>query len=165
MQLIDNLKAAKAAGVQVKSFSMTETHRGVAWSCTVYLNGKKLGMVDNSGNGGATHIAFNVELQQQIMSLLKQHDYKLQLNLGDYVITEPTDLESWLSITLSQMGDEQARLRTYKKKAKLGVIFEQTTAPQIAMQTGEDSPRLREFIKTHCGDAFVAFLNDELAAL
>lgn len=165
MKLIENIKAAKASGVQVKSFSMTETHRGVAWSCNVFLDGKKLGMVDNSGNGGHTDIGFDTDLQKKVVTLLKDHGYKLTLTLGDMAIEEPSGIDTWLSFAVGQMGDELAELKSYKRKAKTGIFITKTTVPVFAFHKMEDTPRNREAIKAHHGDAFIAFLNEEFAAL
>jgi hypothetical protein len=60
MQTITNLQALNAAGVQVQTLNTIEISRGLAWSCTIVLNGKKLGMVSNEGCGGMTRFDFPV---------------------------------------------------------------------------------------------------------
>lgn len=165
MQTIDNLKAVKASGVQLKSFSQTETDRGVAWSCNIYLNGKKLGMVSNRGDGGMTHIEFGPDEQSEVVALLKKHGYKLLLTYGELTAPEPDNNTDWLEFAIPQIGDEMAEIKTYKRKLKTGIFFAKKTAPTFAFIKFEDTPQRREQIKSHYGDDFVCFLSDEIAAL
>ncbi len=165
MQTIDNLKAVKAAGVRVQSYSTTETDRGVAWSCNLYLNGKKLGMVSNRGDGGMTHIEFSADEQSEVVALLKQHGYKLMLTYGELTVPEPEGNTDWLEFAVSQIGDELAEIKSYKRKMKTGIYFEKKTAPMFAFYKGVDTPNLRDQLKRHYGDDFVCFLNEEIAAL
>lgn len=165
MQLIDNLKAVKASGVQIKAFSMTETHRGVAWSASVYLDGKKLGMVDNNGNGGMTHVGFGNAEQEKVRSLLKKHGYTLKLTYGDLTVEEPALTEEWISFVVGQIGDEQHEVKAYKKKCKKGIYVERNVEPTFVYHTAEDSERMRAAIKASHGATFVAFLNEEFTAL
>lgn len=149
----------------MKSYSTTETDRGVAWSCNLYLNGKKLGMVSNRGDGGMTHIDFGADEQSEVVALLKQHGYKLVLTYGELTVPEPDSNTDWLEFAVPQIGDEMAEIKSYKRKMKTGIYFEKKTAPVFAFYKAEDTPRLREQIKAHYGSDFVGFLNEEIAAL
>lgn len=162
MQLFENLDAAKAAQVQVKSFSMIETHRGVAWSCSVFLKGKKLGMVSDEGNGGITRFTFPVSQQQEVMEALKASGYKLQLKLGETYITEPDGIESWVAFAVSQMGDEAAELNGYKRGTKTKTFVEKLSEPTFAAFKTPDTPQVREKLKQQLGDDLVGFLNDKI---
>lgn len=165
MQLINNLKAANAATVQVKSFKQVEAHRGVAWSCTVYMGGKKLGMVSNTGTGGMTRFDFNENQQKEVVERLKRFDYVLQLQHGELTVTEPTDIEGWLELAIGQIGDEMAELKSYKRRMKGGVYVEKRTEPVFAFIKGEDTPARRKAIKAHYGEDLVCFLNEQFAEL
>jgi hypothetical protein len=165
MKLIENLKAAAAAGVSVKAWSTTETHRGVAWSCKVYLDGKKLGMVSNEGCGGMTRIDFGAAEQSQVVQRLKAHGYKLELTLDGTTVSEPTDDSEWLDFAIGQIGDELTMLKQYRRKAKTQVFVERRTKPPVVVYKAADNPQVRTAIKHQLGDDFVAFLNDDFAAL
>lgn len=165
MQLIDNLKAVKASGVQIKAFKMIETHRGIAWSASVYLDGKKLGMVDNDGSGGMTHVRFGKAEQEQVMSALKKQGYTLKLTYGDLTVDEPTLTDEWVSFVVAQIGDELDELKAYKKQCKKGIYVARTEEPTFVYHKAEDSERMRAAIKASHGATFVAFLNEEFTAL
>lgn len=165
MLFIANLKAAKTSGVQVKSFKMLETNRGIAWSCSVSLDGKKLGLVSNDGSGGETRFDFGADQQKQAATQLKNAGYKLELTIGEVTIEEPEDGQEWLDFALSQIGDELADLKRYKSKAKQGVYFEKKTAPTFAYVKGPDTEAFKAQIKAHYGDNLVRFLNDEIRGL
>jgi len=40
----------------LKNLSIIETHRGIAWIADIFVDGKKLMVAENSGDGGATVI-------------------------------------------------------------------------------------------------------------
>jgi hypothetical protein len=159
MLLLDNLKAAQAAGVQIKSYSMTETHRGVAWSLNVFLNGEKLGMVNNTGVGGADNFGFSSELQKKVHAALVQSGYKL-----DPIAGNPADVENWLGFALPQIGDELKDKKRYKKMAETGVLFEMSKEPFVGFFKIENVPAARQAVKEKIGDSFIRFLNDDFIA-
>lgn len=165
---ISNLQAAKAAGVQVKSFSMTETHRGVAWSLKLFLNGKSLGMMSNSGAGGETRIDVAEEKQKEVVARLKANNYSLDLSyspeLDPHVVSPQSD-SSWLEYAACQIGDEITAMKTYKKKAKTGLYIEKKSEPTCIYYKEADSERLRGVVKAHFGDDFVQILNDSINEL
>lgn len=162
MQLFANLDASKLAQVKVESFKMVETHRGVAWSCDVFLNDEKLGMASNHGNGGATHFAFPESQQLEVMNALKSAGYKLDFKLEGVYVPEPTHLESWLTFALGQMGDEQAELTGYKRDTKTKTFVEKLSEPTFASYKTPDTPQVRVKLKQQLGDDLVAFLNDKI---
>lgn len=165
---ISNLQAAKAAGVQVKSFSMTETHRGVAWSLKLFLRGKSLGMLSNSGVGGETKIEVPEASQNEVVALLKANNYVLDLSYGpelDPHVVSPQSDRSWLEYAACQIGDEIKAMKTYKKKAKTGLYIEKKSEPTCIYYNEADSERLRGVVKAHFGDDFVQILNDSIYAL
>lgn len=165
MQLIDNLNAVKAAQVQVKSYSMTETDRGVAWSCKVYLDGKKLGMISNRGDGGISRFEFPETQRKALYDSLKGQDYKINLTFGELVADEPTDPDSWLEFAIPQIGDELKELAGYKRKMKTGIYVEKKTEPTFGFVKTADTPAVRKQIEDHYGDDLIAILNDKFATL
>ena len=48
-----------ASHYRVKALRMFEHSRGVAWKASIYYNNKKIGQVDNDGNGGCNFYTFN----------------------------------------------------------------------------------------------------------
>ena len=165
---ISNLQAAKAAGVQVKSFSMTETHRGVAWSLKLFLRGKSLGMLSNSGVGGETKIEVPEASQNEVVALLKANNYVLDLSYGpelDQHVVPPQSNSSWLEYAVCQIGDEMTEMKKLKKKAKAGLYIEKKSEPTCIYYKEVDSERLRGVVKAHFGDDFVQILNDSIYEL
>ena len=164
MQLIDNLKAVKAAGIQVKSYRMAETHRGVAWSCNVEFHGEKLGMVSNNGDGGITHFEFGPNYQASMFALLKNHGYKIDLTLGETTVDEPTEAQSWLEFVIPQIGDELRELKGYKRNAKKQIYVELEAESKVVYYKCEDTPANRANILALHTDP-IQFLNDQFATL
>ena len=164
MKPFDNLDAAKNASVQIKSFSQTETHRGIAWSCTVYFQGKKLGMVSNMGDGGMTRVEFGVDQQQEVVNALKSAGYSLTLNYGESVLEEPETVESWFEFAIPQMGDEAVELNSLKRKAKTNTFVEKRTEPCFASYKAQDTPKTREILQRQLGGDLVRFMNDVILA-
>lgn len=164
MQFIDNLKAAKAAGIQVKSYQMAETHRGVAWSCKVFFHGENLGMVSNSGDGGMTRFEFGPNYQESMFALLKSHGYKIELTYGESTIDEPTDALSWLEFAIPQIGDELKMLKSYKRKAKTRIYVRLKPDAEVQYYDVPDTPEYRKRIQARHADP-VQFLNDQFAEL
>ena len=162
MQLIDNLQAVKAAGIQVKSYQMAETHRGVAWSCNVVFHGEKLGMVSNNGDGGMTRFEFGPNYQQTMFTMLKNSGYKVDLSLGETTVDEPTDALGWLEFAIPQIGDEMKALKGYKRKAKQRVYIE--SEGKVSYYQCEDSPAIRAQIQARHAEP-IQFLNDRFAEL
>ncbi|WP_153785361.1 hypothetical protein [Pseudomonas sp. EMN2] len=164
MKPFDNLDAAKKANVQVKSYSRTDTNRGVAWSCNVYLGGKKLGMVSNDGSGGMTMVDISTDLQRQVVEALKVAGYQLELTLGDCLIDEPDTVEGWFEFAIGQMGDEVFELKYYKRRAKTHTFVEKLTAPFFAEYKAQDTPVTRAALQRQLGQDLVRFLNDTIQA-
>jgi hypothetical protein len=48
-----------ASHYRVKALRVFETSRGVAWKASIHYNNKKIGQVDNDGNGGCNFYTFN----------------------------------------------------------------------------------------------------------
>lgn len=164
MQLINNLKAVKAAGIQVKSYQMAETHRGIAWSCKVGFHGEKLGMVSNNGDGGMTHFEFGPNYQASMFALLKNHGYKVDLSLGETTVDEPTRAQDWLEFVIPQIGDELSELKGYKRNAKKRIYVELKAESKVVYYKCEDTPANRAQIQAlHTKP--VQFLNDQFADL
>ena len=162
MNTFKNLEAAKKANVQVKSYSRTETHRGVAWSCNVYLDGKKLGMVSNDGSGGMTRVDIGIDLQKQVVDALKAASYQLELTLGNCVLDEPDTVDDWFEFAVGQMGDEVYELKAYKRRAKTHTFVEKRTPPFFAEYKAQDTPATRAVLQRQLGQDLVRFMNDTI---
>lgn len=162
MKLFTNLDAAKIADVQIKSYKMLDTGRGIAWSCTVYFKGDKLGKVSNEGNGGMTHIEFSPVTQKQIMDGLKVAGYELELNIGGSTIEEPDTVESWIEFAVGQMGDELNELKSFKRRAKTHTFVHKHSSPAFASYKAVYTPATREQLRKHLGDDLIIFLNDKI---
>lgn len=164
MQPFKNIDAAKKAAVQVKSFTQSETHRGVAWSCMVYLEGRKLGQVSNDGTGAMIRVDFSADQQKQIVDALKASGYELVLVCGDTVFDEPDSVESWFELAIGQIGDESAQLKSLKRRTKTRIIVESRTEPHLAFFKATDTPENRVTLQRQLGANLVRFLNDTILA-
>ncbi|WP_183133434.1 hypothetical protein, partial [Pseudomonas cannabina] len=121
-------KAIQTIGLTLKGYSDTETSRGLAWSCKVYFQNKKIGLVSNSGHGGPTVIDVPVETLDYIVNALKSNAYTLTLESARHLNEEPTDSRNWFGDAVTQMIDEVDRLRKLKRLAKTHVIVRQKSS-------------------------------------
>lgn len=75
---------ASIKGVAVKNYKHRETRRGLAYSANIYIGTKKIGTVENSGDGGATDIRF----------LERKYQEEFETRMKEYFKEEPNKDEN-----------------------------------------------------------------------
>jgi hypothetical protein len=161
-----NIKAIQTIGLTLKGYSETETGRGLAWSCKVYFQNKKIGLVSNSGQGGPTVIDVPVKTLDYIVNALRSNAYTLTLESAGHSNEEPTDSRNWFGDAVTQMIDEVFRLRKLKRLAKTHVIVRQKSSAnefEFYKIAPGDSSRAR--LIRQLGNDLVCFMNDEILSL
>lgn len=161
-----NIKALQTVKVTLKGYSDTETHRGLAWSCKVYLENKKIGSVSNAGDGGMTFTDVPIEKQKTIVDALKSNSYKLMLEFEGHTSQEPTNPSDWFIDAVTQMIDEVERLRKLKRLAKTHLIVRQKSSNnefEFYKIVPSDSSKAK--LIRQLGQDLVCFMNDEIIGL
>lgn len=57
---------ASIKGVSIDQLQYMETSRGIMYNASVYVDGEKVGMVENQGNGGCTYLQVPRQVEQDI---------------------------------------------------------------------------------------------------
>ena len=166
MNSYENIKAIRAVGVTLKGYSESETHRGLAWSCKVYYQNKKVGLVSNSGTGGITDCHVPSEKILSIVNGLKLNGYKLTLDLAGHEGIEPTEPGEWFVVAITQMVDEVARLRQLKRLVKTHLIIRQHSSEnEFSFYKVVPSDASKARLVRQLGSDLIAFMNDEIQRL
>lgn len=66
-------------GIYITEVNYLETSRGVAYTAPLYMDGKKIGTIENKGDGGVTSIfvkEYSEELNRRIDEYLKEKSNK-----------------------------------------------------------------------------------------
>lgn len=102
-------------GYSLKNMKRCNGREGIAWSATLYLNGKKLGPVGDDGNGGAVrtwHLPRDAEA-----------------NLQAFAATLPpvteygTELKMDAGLFLSALGDYQDSVKKLARELTKNIVF------------------------------------------
>jgi len=160
-----NIKAIQSAKLTLKGYSETDTGRGLAWSCKVYLQNKKIGLVKDPGDGGITTTDVPIDTQISIVTALKRSAYAVRSKSAEHSV-ELLNPSAWFVTAVAQMVDEVASLRQLKRLAKTHLIVRLKSSEnefefyKIAPSKSSQAKLLRQL-----GDDLISFMNDEIRAL
>lgn len=128
MKLIENNRKVRAAGVDVKGMKKTPGHDGMVWSCSVYLDGAKIGGVQEDVNGAGLWVNISPESQAKFVSALKGVDYPINdLAFEDLGMTCPEDDTGYIEWVLPKIVNELMALKPLKKKCKTMTLYQLRT--------------------------------------
>lgn len=165
MKFIAILKQAKAAAIQLKNLKSMPTHDGEAWSCTVYLNGIKLGPVFEGGHGGCIEVDFSEAQQQALVDRLKAVGYELDLVHPQFTLDAPTTAYGYLELSLPDISAAFEELKVVKRKLKKNTLYRlKSQKPDDYMISKTPfSPDVAAKLRKHYGDDLDIIFNEELA--
>jgi hypothetical protein len=168
MKVIENFKKSLAAGVVLKNMKQMEGLDGLAWSCSVYLDGKKIGTVFDGGNGGPLSVEIDAGPLSQLVKALKAVEYPLNLDLGEGLrLDEPTTDYGYVELVLPNIADEHDTVKRIKRAASQKMLITQvgdeegTYWPLKAPYTAQNAQLVRE----HYGQKLVCIVNELLIGL
>lgn len=128
MKLIENNRKVRDAGVDVKGLKKTPGHDGMVWSCSVYLDGAKIGGVQEDVNGAGLWVNISPESQAKFVSALKGVDYPVNdLAFEDLGMTCPEDNAGYIEWVLPKIVNELEALKQLKKKCKTRTLYQLQT--------------------------------------
>ncbi|KPW57134.1 hypothetical protein ALO86_200008 [Pseudomonas syringae pv. berberidis] len=166
MKGYENIKAFRAVALTLKGYSEEETRHGLAWSCKVYCDNKKIGIVSNTGNGAVTACDVSIYKQVALVSSLKSKGYQLTPSLAGQVCTEPADPGDWFVAAISQMVDEVTRLRQLKRLVKTHLIIRQHSSEnEFSFYKAVPSAASKARLIRQLGSDLICFMNDEIHGL
>ncbi|WP_449103071.1 hypothetical protein [Pseudomonas extremaustralis] len=166
MKGYENIKAFRAVALTLKGYSAGEASNGLAWSCKVYCDNKKIGLVSNSGNGAPTICDVPIQKQCALVSSLKSKGYQLTPDLAGHVCTEPADPGDWFIAAITQMVDEVTRLRQLKRLVKTHLIIRQHSSEhEFSFYKAVPSAASKARLIRQLGSDLICFMNDEIHGL
>ena len=166
MKGYENIKAFRAVALTLKGYSEEETGHGLAWSCKVYCENKKIGLVSNTGNGATTACDVPIHKQVAIVSSLKAKGYQLTPDLSAHGCTEPADPGDWFIAAITQMVDEVTRLRQLKRLVKTHLIIRQHSSEhEFSFYKAVPSASSKARLLRQLGSDLICFMNDEIQGL
>lgn len=166
MKGYENIKAFRAVALTLKGYSEEETSHGLAWSCKVYCDNKKIGLVSNTGNGAITVCDVPIQKQVALVNSLKSKGYQLTQALPSHVCTEPADPGDWFIAAITQMVDEVTRLRQLKRLVKTHLIIRQHSSEhEFSFYKAVPSAASKARLLRQLGSDLICFMNDEIQGL
>lgn len=120
--MFTSLIAARTFGLTLKGMSMTETGRGYAWSAKIHLNGKKVGTVENRGDGGCNFVHAEIGVCQKLVEGAKAGGYIQTEADGETPAVFEND-EVYLEEFLTDLFDSMDMLKRVKRNIKTKTYF------------------------------------------
>lgn len=160
--MLSNLNAISAARVRLRDLNMQEVPQGIAWSCIVYLNGKRLGTIQDPGEDHPLTIGLEQSQVQALAGALKKQGYKLNAEAAGRIDVENDN--EYLEQVLPQMADEVEWFNKAKGLLKSNTLFrikgdvDETFRVVLAPYSDKTQATLRQLY----GDDLELILNTQL---
>lgn len=167
MKFIEHCKQLAKSGLQLKNLKSFPTRDGEAWSCTVYLNGKKLGGVDDAGHGGCLIIDLSADDQKAVVEAIKAAGYAPNLEFDGTVLDGPKNDYGFLEWALADLSAAATTLKTIKRRAKksLLLVLKGAEENQYEECVSPYTPEFAAKLRAELGDKIDYIINEEIAAL
>lgn len=167
MKFIEHCKQMAKAGLQLKNLKSFPTRDGEAWSCAVYLNGKKLGAVDDAGHGGCVDIDLSPPDQKALVEALKSAGYAPNLEFNGTVLDGPKNDYGFLEWALADLSAAATTLKSFKRKAKKSLLLVLKGAEEGEYQQyhAPYTPEFAAKVRATLGDKIDFIINEEITAL
>lgn len=167
MKFIEHCKQLAKSGLQLKNIKSFPTRDGEAWSCTVYLNGKKLGGVDDAGHGGCLIIDFSADDQKAVVEVIKAAGYAPNLEFDGTVLVGPKNDYGFLEWALADLSAAATVLKSFKRKAKksLMLVLKGAEEGEYQQYNAPYTPEFADKVRAELGDKIDFIINEEIAAL
>ena len=163
--MLESLRAAKKGGVTLKGLKSYETSRGIAWNASVYLAGRKVGAIEDRGDGGMMEFEIaDADLETATRAL---KDNGLTLTLNGQAYGDDYSSKDWLETALSAVADDMDTLKRLRRQLKGKTLFRTTDCPageyRVIQKPFDET--IREVVIARYGDKLLGFLHEEIADL
>ena len=160
--MLSNLNAISAARIRLRDLNMQELPEGIAWSCIVYLNGKRLGSIQDHGEDHPLTIGLDESQVQALAGALRKQGYKLNTEAAGRIDIDNDN--EYLGQVLPQMADEVEWFNKAKGLLKSNTLFrikgdvDETFRVVLAPYSDKTQATLRQLY----GDDLELILNTQL---
>jgi hypothetical protein len=120
--MFKNLLAARTIGMALKNLSSTETDRGIAYSATIYHDGKKVGMFCNRGDGGCAIVELPRELASDVIIKLKASGFE-NVYSGDGTNFDDAEDSIYLEYFFEDLYTDHEMIKNMKRHLKTKTLF------------------------------------------
>jgi len=167
MKFVERCKQMAKAGLELKNLKSFPTRDGEAWSCTVYLNGKKLGGVDHAGHGGCLDMELSTADQTAVVEAIKAAGYAPHLEFNGTVLDGPKNDYGFLEWALADLSAAATELKTFKRKAKkcLLLVLKGAEEGEYQQYNAPYTPEFADKVRAKLGDKIDFIINEEISAL
>lgn len=173
MEFITDLKTAQAASFCFKKYKVgagSEMGDGAPrWSADVILAGKKIGSVNDEGDGSPTTIDIPVPEQDRLVAALKAAGFVLDLKVPgtEHVIDEPKDSHEYLNLALHDFADHYDELKYWKSRCKNKVVvrLKGHKAREHSFYSLAYSEEFAAQVREAQGDNLVLIVNEAIVGL
>ncbi|MGE8063814.1 hypothetical protein [Pseudomonas sp. NPDC089569] len=173
MEFITDLKTAQAAKFAFKKYKVgagTEMGDGAPrWSADVILDGKKIGTVNDEGDGSPFNIDIPVPEQDLLVAALKAAGYVLDLKVpgSKHVLNEPKDSYEYLTLALNDFADHYDELKYWKSRCKNKIVARRKgdKEREHAFYSLVYTEELAAEVRKAEGDNLVMIVNEAIAGL
>ena len=149
--------------IEIKSYKSCRAKEGDAFSCTLYLDGKKAAYVTYDGWGGAYRFDWSATKGHKRM-----HGGPLGEEFQRYVdgLPEEDGLKKDMDWVVSDAITEMLEERQLKRWCKKKTVFRLKDTPkgQVEVLDVVYSPRIRLHLKADHGEDLVEIVNERFAA-
>ena len=107
------VQVANKAAFALKALKSMETMDGVAWNANIYHQGKKVGFVEDRGDGGPTYVQLPEQLQKALQAQAIESGWK-----SEFCDPASDPLEIFGEFFFSVLADEIEALKRIRPKLK-----------------------------------------------
>ena len=161
--MFNTLQSAKAAELQLKNLRSCQARDGVAWSGSVYFQGKKVGAVYDQGCGGPVNCEVPNSVLQPIRDAVEAAGYQL-LDWNGQPFEKPFDLNGFAEFFFADLADEveAAKRMRPKLKTKTLVRMKGDPAGELQVYSVAFSPEVKARLCDRHGDKIEFFMNEKI---
>lgn len=165
--MFENLKAAKAAKLtlaRLKGPSAPSSHR--VWSCDILFYGAQVGRASGNDLTRELKVELDEHLQQQIIQVLQEHNFKLDLSKTPRHSIQPNTPTNFMRMAIAQMADEMDLVRELKVSARTQtLVLMRSDLTKVAVFKEPFTAAVKARLLDQFGDELVEFVNESLQGL
>lgn len=154
-------------GYQIKNLRSCEAADGVAWSGTLYRDGKRIAKVRDGGNGGMLDIDWLDHRRIGLVGTSDEHD-----RIEAYVATLPGErwegrvIEADIETFVAELADHAENMTRLKRHCRTKTLFRLVGDERGAWRTLKIKYQnhIGDYIRKKYGDDLLEILNETLRA-
>lgn len=142
--------------IVLKNIKFLETSRGVAFTASIYLDGKRVGTVENSGTGGCNNYHWKDDKAGK--AITEHAESQPPLPSEHFPEGLPMDIDLFIDTLIEKQETE----KQYKKWCKTKTVFRLKSTPEGECLTVARpyNPNIKKALKQKYGAELVEIINE-----